>query len=98
MKPIEQLSAMTTLDFTAGLPNADMTLPLLLQAVALFLQEDIGQHRQRPEAHNGRRTHQLIVIQAQFFFAITKEDLNIPPRRDVHEQRGWVSFQITGSE
>ena len=54
-----------------------MTLPLFLQAVALFLQEDIGQHRQGPEAHDGGGTHHLILIPAQFFLAIAKEDLDL---------------------
>lgn len=94
MKPIEHMTTMATLDFLPGLSNADMALPLLLQAVALFLQEDIGQHGQRPEAYTGRCTHQLLLVQAQFFLAIAKEDLHIPPRRDRDEQRGWISFQI----
>ena len=67
MKPIEQVPPMAALDFTPSLPNGDRALPLRLQAVALFLQEDIGQHGQAPEAHNGTCAHQLILIQAQFF-------------------------------
>ena len=39
MKPIEHMAPMTALDFTAGLANGDMTLPLLLQTVAFFLQK-----------------------------------------------------------
>src|SRR2546421_4854393 len=98
MKPIEHMSPMTALDFTACLPNSDMTLPLHLQAVALFLQKDIGQHGQRPEAHNGYRTHQLILIQVQLFFAIAKEHLNLPARGDMHEQELCRRLQIAGSE
>src|SRR5258708_17037430 len=92
MKPSEQMSSMATLDFTASLPDGNRALPLRLQAVALFLQEDIGQHRQRPETHNGGGAHQLIVIQAQLFFAIAKEHLDVPPRRDMGKQQLWTGL------
>jgi hypothetical protein len=46
MKPGEQMSSMASLDFTPSFPDGNRTLPLRLQAVALFLQEDIGQHGQ----------------------------------------------------
>src|SRR5712692_10482029 len=82
MKPIEHMSAMAALDLTPGLANSDLTLPLLLQAVALFLQEDIGEHRQGPEAHNSSGAHHLILVQAQFFLAIAKEHLDVPTGRD----------------
>src|SRR5712692_659887 len=96
MKPIEHMPTMAALDFLPSLTNSDMTLPLCLQAVALFLQEDIGQHRQRPEAHDGRRAHHLILIPAQFFLAITKEDLDVPAGSDMDEQHLRGSFQIAG--
>src|SRR5712691_11294009 len=96
MKPIEHMPTMTALDLTPSFANSDMALPLLLQAVALFLQEDIGEHRQGPEAHNGDRAHHLILIQAQFFLAITKEYLDVPTGSDMHEQGFWMGFQITG--
>ena len=67
---------MAALDLTAGLAHSDVALPLPLQAVALLLQEDVGQHRQGPEAHDGRRAHHLILIQAQLFLAITEQNLN----------------------
>ena len=86
MKPIEHLPTMAALDLTAGLANGDVALPLRLQAVALFLQEDIGQHRQGPEAHDGRRAHHLILIPAQFFLAITEENLDVPTSGDMQEQ------------
>jgi hypothetical protein len=59
MKPIEHMTTMAALNFPPGLTNGDMALPLLLQAVALFLQEDIGKHGQPLEAHNGSRADQL---------------------------------------
>src|SRR6266700_218000 len=86
MKPIEYMATMTALNLTPGLADGDMALPLFLQAVALFLQEDIGQHRQGPEADDGCGTHHLILIQAQFFLAIAKEDLNVPTGCDMHKQ------------
>ena len=54
MKPSEQMSPMATLDFTPSLPNGDRALPLRLQAVALFLKEDIGEHRQRTTSARSR--------------------------------------------
>src|SRR5260221_2219610 len=96
MKPIEDLSTMPTLHFTPRLTNRDMTVPLCLQARTLFLQEDISEQGQCPEAHDGRGTHQLILIQAQFLFPIAKEDLNVPSRRDVRQEPLWTRLQITG--
>src|SRR5436305_1502401 len=58
MKPIEHMPTMAALDFPPRLSNGDMALPLLLQTIALFFQEDISQYRQRPEAHNCRATRQ----------------------------------------
>ena len=97
MKPVEQMSTMATLDFTPGFPDRDRALPLRLQACAFFLQEDIGQHGQGPETHDGDGAHQLIVIQAKLFFAIAKEDFDVPTCGDVREQQLWARFQITGS-
>src|SRR5712692_8154787 len=87
---------MAALDLTPGFAKSDVALPLPLQAVALLLQEDIGQHSQGPEAHESDRTHQLILIPAQFFLAIAEEDLNVPPSRDMGEQHLWARLQITG--
>jgi hypothetical protein len=86
MKPLEYLATMTMLDFPSHLANGEGKLPLLLQAVALFLQKDIGQHRQGPEPHNSGRSHQVIVIQAQFFLPIAEEDFDIPACRHMNEQ------------
>jgi len=96
MQPMEHLPAMATLDFTSGLANGNMTVPLCLQAVALFFQEDIGKPRQSPEAQDGDRGHHLILIQAQFFFAGAFEDLNVPACRDMDEQGWGISLQIAG--
>src|SRR6266849_977057 len=96
MKPIEYLATMAALDFTASLAHSDVAMPLPLQAVALLLQEDIGQHRQGPEAHDGCRAHHLILVQAQFFLAITEEDLDVPTSGDMGEQRLRIGFKITG--
>jgi hypothetical protein len=63
-----------------------------LQAVTLFLQADIGQQRQRPAAHDGARTHQLVVIQAQFLFAIAEQDFDVPAGRDMGEQGLWATL------
>src|SRR5258708_2357022 len=98
MKPSEQMAAMATLDFTASLPDGNRALPLRLEAGAVVLQEDIGQHRQRPETHNGGGAHQLIVIQAQLFFAIAKEHLDVPARRDMGKQQLWTGLQVARRE
>src|SRR5947209_16918801 len=94
MKPVEQMPPMATLDFTARLPNGDRALPLGLQAIAFFFEEDIGQHRQRPEANESRGAHQLILVQAQFFLAISKEDFDVPTRGNMREQHHWRRLQI----
>src|SRR5436305_13424207 len=73
MKPDKQMPPMATLDFPPSLSDGDRALPLRLQTGALFLQEDIGQHGQGPEAHDGGGTHQLILVQAQLLFAIAQE-------------------------
>jgi len=94
MKPIQYVPSMAALDLTSGLANRDGALPLLLQARALFLQEDVGQQGQRPEAHDGDCAHQLIVIQPQFLFAIAEEDFDVPARSDMGEQGLSVALQI----
>jgi hypothetical protein len=78
MKPLKDQATLATLDLTASLTKSNGALPLLLQAVLFFFQEDIGQHRQRPEAYKSCGVHQLIVIQAQLFFPIFEENLNGP--------------------
>src|SRR5437016_5024490 len=83
MKPIKHMSTMATQDFTPGLPDSDMALPLQLQAYAFFFQKDRGEHHQSPEAHNGLGTHQLILVQAQFFLAIAEEDFDVPTSSNV---------------
>lgn len=94
MKPIKHMSTMATLDLTPGLANGDMALPLVLQTVALFLEEDIREHPHCPEAHDRGGAHQLILIQAQFFLAIAKEDFDIEAGSDVQEQGRWARFHI----
>lgn len=72
---------MAALDFAARFSNGDRALPLDLQAVLLFLQEDISQHGQRPEAQDGGGAHHLIVIQAEFLFAIARSAPQSPSAR-----------------
>src|SRR5215469_13537561 len=47
ISPAEQMPSMATLDLTPRLPNGDITLPLHLQAMAFFLQEDRGKPGQQ---------------------------------------------------
>lgn len=49
MKPIKDMATMAALHFTACLSNGTVRGPLLLQARAFLLQEDIGYYRQSPE-------------------------------------------------
>jgi hypothetical protein len=49
------------------------------------------------QAHNGARAHQVILVQAQLFFAIAKEHLDVPKRCDMPEQYLWRSLQGTRS-
>src|SRR5207245_11562249 len=97
MKPVEYLSTMVGVGLPSGVANGDMALPLFWQAVAIFLQKDVGQHGEGPEAHKSSGAHQLILVQAQFFLAISKEHLDVPPCGDVLEQYLWIRFQVTGS-
>jgi len=94
MKPLKDQATMATLDLTTSLAKGNRALPLLLQAALLFFQESVSQHRQRPEAYKSCGVHQLRVIQAQLFFPILEENLNVPACRDMAEQSGRVGFQI----
>jgi len=97
MQPLKDVSTMTTLDFASRFSNGDRALPSDLQALLLFLQEDISQHGQRPEAQDGGNAHHLIVIQAEVLFAIAKEDLNLPACGDMSEQGLGIGIEITRS-
>jgi hypothetical protein len=78
MQPLEDVSTKAALDFASRFFNGDKALPLDLQAVLLFLEEDISQHGQSREAQDGGGAHHLIVIQAEFLFAIARSG---PPER-----------------
>lgn len=73
MKPLKHMVSMAALDFTPSLLDGDLVLLLLLQASALFLQGDVGQHRQCPQTSDCSGAHELIVIASQFFFAVAKD-------------------------
>ena len=77
MKPIQKRSTMATLDFAAGLANGHRVLTVLLQPIAFFLQEDVRKPRQGPETQERRSTHQLILVQTQFFLAIAEKHLDV---------------------
>ncbi len=81
MQPLEDVSTMAALDFASRFSNGDRALPLDLQAVLLFLEEDISQHGQSPEAQDGGGAHQLIVVQAEFLFAIARSGPQSPSAR-----------------
>jgi hypothetical protein len=98
MEPLKQTATLATLDLASSFANGHWTLPQNTQALLFFLKKDIGEQSQRPKPQNGRNTHQLIVIQAQFLFAIAEENLNIPACRDMYEQGLSIRFQITGCE
>jgi hypothetical protein len=55
VKPAQNTPSMATLDLAPRFANGDRTLPLLLQARLLFLQEDIRQQSQRPEPDESSR-------------------------------------------
>ena len=94
MEPDKQAATMTTLDLMPSFSDAQRALPRDAQALLLFLQKDVGEHRQRPKPQNGRSAHQLIVVQAEFLLAITQENLDVPACRDMREQGLFVSIQI----
>jgi hypothetical protein len=68
---------MKTLDLAARLANGDGALPVLLQTSPFFIEKRVGKHRQTPEAHERGGTHALILIQAELFLAISKEDFDV---------------------
>ena len=95
-EPEKQQTPMAALDVTAGLAHGDRALPLPRHSALLFFQEGIGQHHQSPEAQDGLRAHQLVLVQAKFLFAIGEEHFNVPARRDVLEELGWGGIKIVG--
>src|SRR6266699_5077350 len=96
MQPLKHKATLAALELPASLAQGNGTVPLSLQAGLLFLQEDGSQQGQGPEAYNGRGAHQLIVIQAQFLFAILEQDFDIPACRDMGEQGLRIGLEITG--
>ena len=86
MQPLKQAATMTALDLAPSFANAHRALPQDAQALLFFLQKDVGEHRQRPKAQESPRTHDLVMVPAQFFLAILEEDLDLPPRRDMRQQ------------
>src|SRR5882757_6365554 len=95
MEPLKQAATMATLDLASSFANAHGALPRASQALLFFLQKDVGEQTQRPKPQNGRSTHQLILIQTQFLFAIAEENLDVPTCRDMSEQDLGVCLQIT---
>jgi hypothetical protein len=65
MYPVDEMAPMETLDLPSGLANRHVALPGLTQAITLFIQERIGRQHQRPEAHECRGAHDLVLIQPQ---------------------------------
>src|SRR5947209_5252104 len=96
MEQLKQAATMATLDLASSFANGDRPLPRDTQALLFLLKKDVSEHRQRPKPHNGRSTHQLIVVQAQFLLAIAEEDLDVPACRDMREQCLWIRFQVAG--
>ena len=81
MQSLKDKPTLATLDLAASFAQSHGALPLHLQAVLLFLQESIGQHRQGPEAQDGGSAHQLIVVQAEFLFAVARSAPQSPSVR-----------------
>src|SRR5712692_2143373 len=98
MEPLKHMTTMTTLDLTSSFANGHWTLPRDPQTLLFFLKKDVSEQSHRPKPQNGRSTHQLIVVQAQFLFAIAEENLNVPACRDMCKQGLGVCVQITGCE
>src|ERR1700674_2026456 len=96
MQPLKQPATIPTLDLTSSFTNGDWTLPRDAQALLFFLKEDVDKQSQGPTPQDSRSAHQLIVIQAQFFFAIPEANLDDPTCRDMHDQGFGVRLQLTG--
>src|SRR5258708_2077683 len=87
---------MKTLDLTTRFANSDRALPLLLQAIPFFIEKGVGKQGQAPKAHKRSGTHELILVQAELFLAICKEDFDVPARRDVLQQPLRRGGEIAG--
>ena len=94
-EPKQELASMKTLDLATCLADGDGALPLLLQTVPLFIEKGVGEQGQAPKAHKRGGTHELILIEAELFLAIGKEDFDVPARRDMRQQSLRRSVQIT---
>ncbi len=76
-KPKQELASMKTLDLAARLANGEGALPSLLQMSPFFIEKRVGEQGQTPEAHERGGTHELILIQAELFLAISKENFDV---------------------
>ncbi len=74
IEPVEHVMMMNALNLSTCLADGNVCLPLLAEAVAFVIQEDIGCHDQGPEAMNGSGTHDLVLVETKEFLGVGKED------------------------
>ncbi len=97
MEPVKQVLMMNMLNLSACLTDGDVGLPLLTEAVAFILQEDIGGHDQGPEVLNGSGAHDQILVETEEFLGVSKENLDLPTSGNVDQEGFGVGGEITGS-
>src|SRR5579859_7608312 len=90
------MAGMGTLNGTARFANTDGLLLFETQSGALFIEKNVGDHDQSPEAKNGGSGHELVMVDTQDIFGVLKEDLNLPSSGDVLDQAHQVGLQIAG--
>jgi hypothetical protein len=97
MQPLTHAATMATRDLASSFTTGDWALPQGVHALLFFLQEDGGEQSHCPQLQHGRRAHQRSMIQAQFLFAIAEEHLDVPPSREMREQRLGGRLQVAGA-
>jgi hypothetical protein len=96
-EPIEKMTPMTLTNMTNSITNGGMGLAQALQPVTFSIKEEVSNHNQRPEALDSQGVHQLVVVEAEEFFGVGKENLNIPTGSDMSQQGGGIGLEVAGS-
>src|SRR3989304_516769 len=96
MNPIHDVTPMPALHFTTGVTKRNMDVLLTLQAVTLFIQENVSSHNERPKAQDSGGIHELVVVKTQQVFGVAEQDFDVPTGSDMLEQGHRIGVQITG--
>src|SRR5688500_5990 len=98
-QPIEQMDTVGALDGALdgalGVANRDVLLSGSGKAGAFLLKKDVGGQHQGPEADNRRRAHQLILVEAEQFFRVGKQNLDVPTHGQMADQGRSIRAHLT---